>query len=133
MIDFYLSSDGKHTVHVFADTPEEMVRLLPRNGLYDTVVNSYGNKAQMWESVVNGKTNGAIKAGARPKWRTYCQSGSPLSDAQPANATAPRAIRPLWSCPARLANGHWCTVTRTRPRPKLRQKASKSSLLEGLG
>ena len=44
-----LSSDGKHTVHVSAETPDEMIKLLPQAKLvYEAVVRTYGTKAQMW-------------------------------------------------------------------------------------
>jgi hypothetical protein len=52
MIELFLSSDGKHTVHVSAETPEEITELAPKaKALYDKIVESYGNKAQMWQLV----------------------------------------------------------------------------------
>ena len=48
MIELYLSSDGKHTVHVSATTPEQLERLEPgANALYERVLQRYGTKAQM--------------------------------------------------------------------------------------
>ena len=50
MIELYLSSDGKHTVHVSTETLEEIVELAPKaKALYDKIVEAYGNKAQMWQ------------------------------------------------------------------------------------
>ena len=50
MIELSLSSDGKHTVHISAETPEELAELAPKaKALYDKIVESYGNKAQMWQ------------------------------------------------------------------------------------
>jgi hypothetical protein len=50
MIELFLSSDGKHTVHVSAETPEELSELAPSaKELYETILRGYGNKAQMWQ------------------------------------------------------------------------------------
>ena len=59
MIELFLSSDGKHTVHVAADTPEQLARLAPSaRSLYQKVLESYGTKAQMWQAVTGAKGNG---------------------------------------------------------------------------
>jgi hypothetical protein len=43
MIELYLSSDGKHTVHVAAETPEAMNKLAPyARSLYEQVLAQYG-------------------------------------------------------------------------------------------
>ena len=56
MIEFYLSSDGKHTVHLSVDTTEELTRLSPvARSLYEGIVASYGNKPEMWQKVIAGK------------------------------------------------------------------------------
>jgi hypothetical protein len=63
-----LSTDGKHTVPVSADSPEQLNQLAPHAmRLYDAVLKSYGTKAEMWQEVVNGKANGAnmLKIGQR--------------------------------------------------------------------
>jgi hypothetical protein len=49
MIDLCLSSDGKHAVHVSADSPEQLSSLAPHAmRLYEAVLKSYGNIAEMW-------------------------------------------------------------------------------------
>jgi len=54
MIELFLSSDGKHTVHVSAETPEELAELAPKaKALYEKVIESYGNKAQMWQLAID--------------------------------------------------------------------------------
>ena len=68
MIELFLSTDGKHTVHVTAETPEEMERLAPHaKALYQQVLAEYGNKAEMWSGVRNGNShsNGHATVGKR--------------------------------------------------------------------
>ena len=68
MMELYLSSDGKHTVHVSAETPDEMVKLLPQAKLvYEAVVRTYGTKAQMWTKQGNGGPKGTATVRPRPK------------------------------------------------------------------
>ena len=45
MIELFLSTDGKHTVHVTANTPEEMATLAPKaKALYKKVLEEFGTK-----------------------------------------------------------------------------------------
>ena len=117
MIDFYLSSDGKHTVHVSVDTPEELNRLAPQAmALYDAVVNNYGNKAQMWQSVVNGKANGNGTAKVGMRINTVEQANEAVAPRCPMH-NRPMRLRqgrlgPFWSCPERKPDGRWCQVTK---------------------
>jgi hypothetical protein len=58
MIELYLSSDGKHTVHVTAETPEEMATLVSEaKALYQEVLRTYGTKAQMWSDAKQSNGN----------------------------------------------------------------------------
>ena len=58
MIELYLSTDGKHTVHVSAETPEELTKLVPAaKTLYQTVHAEFGGKVS--------SRNGAVSAGKR--------------------------------------------------------------------
>ena len=122
MIELYLSSDGKHTVHVSSDTPEEMVKLLPKARLiYDSVVAKYGTKARMWQQAAGG--NGAEKG-----------NGESASEADAPEC--PMHNRPMvyrqgrygafWSCPTRLPNGRWCTVTKDADEPSNGESADAS-------
>lgn len=114
MIELFLSSDGKHTVHIAANTPEELMVLAPSaKSLYEKVLESYGTKAQMWQDVTGARGNGEK---AKP------QTGTVEGVAQ---ANAPRCpvhdramvlrqgrFGAFWSCPTRQFNGRWCQVTR---------------------
>ena len=56
MIELFLSTDGKHTVHVAAETPEVLEKLLPAaKALYQQVLAEYGAKGQ---PAHNGHVNG---------------------------------------------------------------------------
>lgn len=66
MIELFLSTDGKHTVHVVAQTPEEMTKLTPvAKALYQKVLQEFGTKAQMWDAAINGKSNGHANGRAK--------------------------------------------------------------------
>ena len=107
MMELYLSSDGKHTVHVAAQTAEEMIKLMPQaKMIYEAVVRTYGTKAQMWKKPANGGGNG--NGYGEPKE----ERKGPLC---PVHKT-PMAYREgrygaFWSCPTREADGGWCTCT----------------------
>ena len=115
MIELYLSSDGKHTVHASAETPEELAVLAPKaKALYEKVLEYYGTKAQMWQTPLPGNGNGQATIG---------KTIGALTEA--ADATAPHCPvhdRPMklrkgkfgdfWSCSVRLPNGRWCKVTK---------------------
>ena len=126
MIELYLSSDGKHTVHAAADTPEQLLRLVPSaSELYEQVLGSYGTKAQMWQEATNARSNGEARttspnstpAGVREDNAPRC----------PVHGTAMVYRRgrfgAFWSCPTRMRNGIWCRVTREvddgQDKPKL--------------
>ena len=115
MIELYLSSDGKHTVHAAADTPEQLHRLVPSaSQLYEQVLGSYGTKAQMWQEATNARSNGGAK--------TTPPNGAPAGAKEDNVPRCPVHGRPMvyrrgrygafWSCPTRMPNGVWCTVTR---------------------
>ena len=107
MMELYLSSDGKHTVHVSAETPEEMVKLLPQAKLiYEAVVRKYGTKARMWQGAGNGQPAEKVEAEA-----PVCpMHNRPMAFRQGRHG-------PFWSCPERMANGGWCTVTKDADEP----------------
>ncbi|MBM3190710.1 MAG: hypothetical protein FJZ90_18575, partial [Chloroflexi bacterium] len=82
MMELFLSSDGKHTVHVAAETPDKLIRLLPQAKLvYEAVVRAYGGKGQV-ERPANGNGHGEAERkaplcpehssalGTRRPWRT---------------------------------------------------------------
>lgn len=108
MIELFLSIDGKHTVHVAAETPEKLAELVPlAKALYQQVLAEYGAKGQ---PAHNGYVNGQA-------------FGKRIDTPAPAQAAAapqcpvhqvPMALRngkwgPFWSC-HRKDNGNWCRV-----------------------
>lgn len=111
MIELFLSTDGKHTVHVAAETPEVLEKLLPAaKALYQQVLAEYGAKGQ---PARNGQSNGHVNGQAYGKGIVTpapVQAGAPLCPVH----QAPMALRngkwgPFWSC-NRKDNGNWCRV-----------------------
>lgn len=114
MIELFLSSDGKHTVHIAANTPEELMALAPSaKSLYEKVLESYGTKAQMWQEVTNARGNGEK---AKPQTGTVegaLQANPPHCPVHDrAMVLRQGRFGDFWSCPTRQFNGSWCQVTR---------------------
>ena len=110
MIELYLSSDGKHTVHVAGETVEETVKLLPKaQMLYEAVVRKYGTKAKMWHEAGNGATSDS-KPASGVKAPTC-----PIHNRPMAYRMGPRGN--FWSCPTRLPEGGWCQTTKEADAP----------------
>jgi hypothetical protein len=102
MMEVFLSSDGKHTVHVEAETPDKLLKLLPQaKSVYEAVVRAYGGKGQEpRHGEPKGDDDGELGGEA------------PLC---PVHKT-PMAYREgrygaFWSCPTRMADGDWCNCT----------------------
>lgn len=125
MIELFLSTDGKHTVHVVAQTPEEMTKLTPvAKALYQKVLQEFGTKAQMWQSAMNSKHNGHVHGQAKSNGHAQVSRRLIAVADAPADAIPhcpmhhkPMAFRqgrlgPFWSCPTRGPNGRWCQVTK---------------------
>lgn len=125
MIELFLSTDGKHTVHVSAQTPDELKVLGPvAKALYQEVLAEFGTKAEMWQSAMNGNGNG--HANGQAKSQAHVQVVKHIEPVAQAQVDAiprcpmhqrPMAFRqgrlgPFWSCPTRGANGRWCQVTK---------------------
>lgn len=120
MIELYLSSDGKHTVHVSADTPEQLRELVPpANALYQEILATYGTKAQLWGDAMqnksngNGHPNGQATVGKRVD--TVEQARELVAPLCPVHQ-APMKYRkgrlgPFWSCATRKSSGEWCRIT----------------------
>src|SRR5450759_1634155 len=117
MIELFLSSDGKHTVHVSAETPEELSELAPSaKELYETILQSYGNKAQMWQEAGIVKAHSQeIPAGPK-RIDTPQQAQEAVAPRCPAH-DKPMKLRQgvygkFWSCSVRNPNGRWCPITK---------------------
>ena len=117
MIELYLSSDGKHTVHVSAETPEELSELAPSaKELYETILRSYGNKAQMWQE------SGIVKAHTKALSVEPKRIDTPQAAEAAAAPRCPADDKPMklrqgvygafWSCSVRNPNGRWCPIPR---------------------
>ena len=110
MIELFLSTDGKHTVHVSAETPEKLAELVPvAQALYQQVLAEYGAKGQ---PTPNGQSNGQ---GWGKYSATPAQAQAAVAPQCPAHQK-PMVLRrgkwgPFWSCPTRKQTGEWCNVT----------------------
>ena len=123
MIELFLSTDGKHTVHASAETPEEMAELAPiAQALYEKVLKDYGTKAAMWQTAINGNghANGQAKSnGHAPAFKridTVEQAHAAVTPHCPMHhkPTMYRQGRlgPFWSCNTRKPDGRWCQITK---------------------
>jgi hypothetical protein len=122
MIELFLSTDGKHTVHVTAQTAEEMKVLGPvAKALYQEVLAEFGTKPQLWQAAMNGNgnTNGQTKSQSPAP---VIKRTEPVTQAQAdVIPRCPLHLRPMifrqgrlgpfWSCPTRKPDGRWCQVT----------------------
>lgn len=121
MIELYLSTDGKHTVHAQSETKEEMDKLLPyAKALYLKLVQELGTKAQMWTEAINGngklgtsqdgKTNGQSKFGVRidspEQIQNYFVPLCRIHNKKMKRRTG--QYGDFWSCGTRLSDGSWC-------------------------
>ena len=111
MIELFLSSDGKHTCHISADTPEQMKDLVPvAKALYREVITEFGTKAQ---PLTTDLSNGHATVGQRID--TVAQAEAAVAPLCPLHKTAMKwrqgRLGPFWSCPRRKPDGRWCQVT----------------------
>jgi len=114
MIELFLSSDGKHTVHVSAETPEELAELAPKaKALYEKIIESYGNKAQMWQLAIDKEPARLKNAREIP---ASAENSSGMAPICPMHGK-PMRLRQgnygsFWSCAMRNPDGRWCQVTK---------------------
>ena len=107
MMELFLSSDGKHTVHVTGEGADELFNALPQaKMLYEAVVKAYGSK-------VSGPKRGTEKREKEGGNGHDSDHGeAPLC---PVHKT-PMAYREgkygaFWSCPTKTSDGGWCNCT----------------------
>jgi hypothetical protein len=113
MIELFLSSDGKHTVHVSADTPEQLRDLVPTaKVLYREVTAEFGTKCQGLPETTPNTSNGHT-VGKRID--TVAQAQAAVAPQCPIHQKAMvyRNGRrgPFWSCHERKPDGRWCGIT----------------------
>jgi len=120
MIELFLSTDGKHTVHVSADTPEQMTALVPKaKALYQEVLAEFGTKGQVSQASLNGNGNqhsGNGQAQVSKRIDTVAQAQAAVTPHCPMHQTPMRyrqgRLGPFWSCPTRKPDGRWCPITK---------------------
>lgn len=114
MIELYLSSDGKHTVHVSADTPEQLRDLVPAaKVLYREVVAEFGTKVQPMPEATPDTSNGHAAVGKRIDTVAQAQAAAAPLCLVHQKAMVYRNGRrgPFWSCHERKPDGRWCGIT----------------------
>jgi hypothetical protein len=112
MIELFLSTDGKHTVHVTAETPVEMAILVPEaKALYQDVLHTYGTKAEMWGEVMHGNGHAMVGKPVNTVQEAPALSAPVCPLHQKAMAYRQGKRGPFWSCPTRTPDGQWCQVT----------------------
>ncbi|OFZ07909.1 MAG: hypothetical protein A3D92_09400 [Bacteroidetes bacterium RIFCSPHIGHO2_02_FULL_44_7] len=112
MIELYLSTDGKHTVHVQASDREEMNKMFPfAKALYQKITSTLGTKAQMWDGVINGKKPANGQSYGK-RIDTVEQAQDQVAPLCPVHET-PMKLRngeygEFWSCGRKNPDGSWC-------------------------
>jgi len=114
MIELFLSSDGKHTVHVSSETVEEMAKLVPdAKALYSEVLEEFNSQVQPWSEHGGGNGDGQLKVGRRME--TVKRKREIIAPRCP-DHQVPMEFRrgrfgPFWSCPTKEPDGTWCRAT----------------------
>lgn len=114
MIELFLSSDGKHTVHASADTPEQLRDLVPvAKVLYREIIGEFRTKGQALPEATARTSNGHATGGTRID--TVEQAQAAVTPRCPMHNTPMKyrqgRMGPFWSCPRRKPDGRWCQVT----------------------
>ena len=127
MIELFLSTDGKHTVHVSAETPEELAKVAPKaKALYQKVLSEFGGKVQFRNGASGSTGNGQVQVGKRiDTVEQVCSAVAPRCP-QHQEAMVYRQGRngPFWSCPVREPDGKWCKHTREVSRSRSGQSSA---------
>lgn len=110
MIELYLSTDGKHTVHLSAMTLEETERLMPEAlRFYRHIVKELGTKPALWEAVMNGKRSPASNG---QNGAAHSDEDAPLCKIHQTPMVLQKGrFGAFWSCRQRNEFGRWCSVT----------------------
>jgi hypothetical protein len=114
MIELFLSSDGKHIIHVSAETPEELAELAPKaKVLYEKIIEGCGNRTQMWQLAIDKeptRLKNAREIPAKAETRSGAVPICPMHN-------KPMRLRQgkygsFWSCAVHNPDGRWCQVTK---------------------
>lgn len=118
MLELFLATDGKHTVHVSADTPEQLTALVPKaKALYQEVLAEFGAKGQPPAPLAgNGPSHsGNGQAQVSKRIDTVAQAQAAVTPHCPMHKRPLKyrqgRLGPFWSCPTRKPNGEWCRIT----------------------
>jgi hypothetical protein len=114
MIELLLSSDEKHIVHVSAGTAEELAELAPKaKGLYEKIIESYGNTAQMWQLAIDNEPATLKNTREIPARAETHGGGAPICPMHDKPMKLRRGVYgTFWSCSARSPVGRWCSFTK---------------------
>ena len=122
MIEIYLSSDGKNTLHLSAENTKELAKNLPfAKQLFRKMLDEYGTKVAMWSSVMNG--NGKSKE--KPKQENLPHPAPICSVHGKALEYKEGPYGWFWSCTTRLENGRWCKAEARSADLRLKESISK--------
>ncbi len=116
MIELFLSTDGKQTVHIQAETKEEMDKLLPyAKALYLKIVDELGTKAQMWQEAMNGNGKNKQPVSFGKRIGTAEEVEDMFAPKCPVHLTGMKKRKgqygEFWSCGVKLPSGIWCKQT----------------------
>lgn len=103
MIEIFLSSDGKNTVHVQASTVEEMDKQLPyTERLFRSILEKFGTKAEMWKSQNGEEKHDRVSQKV---------SGDKICQLHQVILVERQGIYgKFFACPSRDQNGNWCST-----------------------
>jgi len=114
MIELFLSSDGKHTIHASAETPAELAEVGAKaKVLYEKIIESYGNRAQTWQLAIDKESTRLKHARENPAKAETRSGAAPICPMH----NKPMKLRQgmygsFWSCPVRKPDGRWCSFTK---------------------
>jgi hypothetical protein len=114
MIELFLSSDGKHTIHASAGTPAELAELGPKaRALYEKIIENCGNKVPMWQLTIDQEPATLKNARESPPRARNRRCSIPIC---PIHGRLMRLRQgkygTFWSCPVHNRDGRWCVVTK---------------------
>ncbi len=117
MIELFLSTDGKNTVHISSETKEEMDKLvIYAKSLYKDIVSELGTKAQMWAEFNGKDSHKFMPQGTNRTDVPRCPVHNQLLKKRNGQFGS------FWSCGTRLDDGTWCSYK--PPKEKLADKVS---------
>jgi hypothetical protein len=121
MMELFLSSDGRHTVHVAAQTPEKLIKLLPRaKFVYEAVVRAYdGNSQKPANGEAKASASGPGDANGKHVGEApLCQVHKTPVAYQEGRYAA------FWACPTKTADGGWRNCTFEVKEPMRRESVA---------